>query len=126
MACGADGYLLKNESPDEMSTAIRAVYAGRSYLSSSILKTGRTPSSLHSAGHVNNYEVSFKSLTAREREILQLIAESYSHRQIAELLHISVRTVDTHRFNIIQKLGLHDTASLITYAIRTGIVILQE
>jgi DNA-binding NarL/FixJ family response regulator len=65
-------------------------------------------------------------LTAREREILQLIAEARSHQQIAEMLHISVRTVDTHRNNIIQKLGLHDTASLVTYAIKNGIVIIHR
>jgi len=65
-------------------------------------------------------------LTTREREILQLIAEGRSHQQIGELLYISIRTVDTHRNNIMKKLDLHDTASLVTYAIKHGIAVIPK
>ena len=124
--CGADGYMLKNTSPEEMTSAIRSVHSGRHYFSPSVAKSAESAILKSSLKPTGDREGSIESLTAREREILQLIAESYSHQRIAELLHISVRTVDTHRFNIIQKLGLHDTASLVTYAIKNGIVILQK
>ena len=76
---------------------------------------------------VENYLSSYVGpLTAREREILQLIAEGKSHQQIADLLYISVRTVDTHRNNIMKKLNLHDTASLVTYAIKHGIAVIPK
>ena len=65
-------------------------------------------------------------LTAREREVLQLVTEGETHQKIAEILHISVRTVDTHCNNIMKKLDLHDTASLVTYAIKNGILILPR
>ena len=66
------------------------------------------------------------ALTSREREILQLVAEGETHQHIADRLFISVRTVDTHTNNIMKKLNLHDTASLVTYAIKNGIVILPR
>jgi two-component system response regulator NreC len=65
-------------------------------------------------------------LTHREREIIQLIAESKSHQEIADKLHISVRTVDTHHGNILKKLNMHDTVSLVTFAIKNGLVILSK
>jgi len=124
--CGADGYMLKNTSPEEMTSAIRSVHSGRHYFSPSVAKSAESAISKRSLKSSGDREGHLESLTTREREILQLIAESYSHQRIAEMLHISVRTVDTHRFNIIQKLGLHDTASLVTYAIKNGIVILRK
>jgi two-component system, NarL family, response regulator NreC len=123
---GADGYLLKNTSPEEMSNALRSVFLGQSYFSPSVAQFAENAIAKKSSGFLRITEGSLNSLTAREREILQLIAESHSHQDIADLLHISVRTVDTHRFNIIQKLGLHDTASLVTYAIKNGVVILRK
>ena len=65
-------------------------------------------------------------LTSREREILQLVAEGKTHQQVADLLHISVRTVDTHCNNIMKKVDIHDAAGLATYAIKNGIVILPR
>jgi DNA-binding NarL/FixJ family response regulator len=70
--------------------------------------------------------VAAKRLTSREREILQLVAEGNHHQRIADLLNISLRTVDTHCNNIMRKLDLHDRASLATYAIKNGIVILPK
>ncbi|OQX83881.1 MAG: hypothetical protein B6D63_05485 [Candidatus Latescibacteria bacterium 4484_7] len=64
----------------------------------------------------------FSRLTNREREILKLISEGYTSKQIAEMLFISVKTVDNHRANIMNKLGIHDTASLVRYAIRIGLI----
>lgn len=114
---GANGYLLKNTSADELFSAVRAVHAGGEYFSPLIpgVRTG-------SAGGWNAR--GGMRLTPREREILQLVAEGNHHQQIADLLSISVRTVDTHCNNIMRKLDLHDRASLATYAIKNGIVIL--
>lgn len=128
---GANGYLLKNISPEDLYAAIKAVYAGQAFFSPTISKIvldsylqriqqSRTPSS---EGVSSEYE---GPLTVREREILQLIAEGKTHQQIADLLYISIRTVDTHRNNIMKKLDLHDTASLVTYAIKHGIAILPR
>ena len=126
---GANGYLLKNSSWEDLHAAIKAVHTGQAFFSPGVSKIiadnyikGSVPGSKEDhfpadGGH---------RLTQREREILQLVAEGKSHQQIADMLHISVRTVDTHRNNIIQKLDIHDTASLVTYAIKNGIVILQK
>ena len=123
---GADGYMLKNTSPDELNNAIKTVASGGTYYSASVAKIAEeAKSALSSSLDVPAARIAYR-LTEREREILQLIAEARTHQQIAEILHISVRTVDTHRHNIIQKLGLHDTASLVTYAIKNGIVILHR
>ena len=122
---GADGYMLKNTSPEELNTAIKTVSSGRTYYSPTVATIAEEAKvSIASRGAKGNKIAD--RLTEREREILQLIAESRTHQQIAELLHISVRTVDTHRNNIIQKLGLHDTASLVTFAIKNGIVIIHR
>ena len=116
---GATGYILKNTGKDEVLTAIRSVAKGDSYFSkevSAILieqlnkpKTGRT----RSEGI---------PLTAREVEVLQLIAKEFSNPEIAEKLYISIRTVDTHRRNLLEKLGVKNTAGLVKYAIQKGLV----
>jgi DNA-binding NarL/FixJ family response regulator len=124
--CGADGYLLKNTSPEELGTAIKNVSAGKNYYSPTVAKFAESAIANRSLSQHDQETKLFSRLTQREREILQLIAEAHSHHEIAEMLHISIRTVDTHRNNIIQKLGLHDTASLVTYAIKNGIVILNR
>lgn len=124
--CGANGYVLKNSLLEDLFTAIRSVKKGQAFFSPSVSKVivdsymGR-PSS---GGRADSKPG--RSLTTREREILQLIAEGHLHQKIADRLNISVRTVDTHRNNIMKKLDLHDTASLVTYAIKNGIVIMQQ
>ena len=123
---GADGYMLKDTTPGELDTALRTVASGRQYYSPTIARIAEDAKmSLSTKSGGKGLKIADR-LTEREREILQLIAESRTHQQIAEMLHISVRTVDTHRNNIIQKLGLHDTASLVTFAIKNGIVILPR
>ena len=116
---GANGYLLKSTAPEELHNAILAVCNGKKPLSTSL----STLVSDRDALDGNNHRV---PLTTREREVLQLIAEGNTHAKIAQLLHISVRTVDTHRNNILKKLDLHDAASLVSYAIRNGIVIIPK
>jgi len=126
---GANGYLLKNSSAEDLFTAIRSVYTGHAFFSPSVskvilesyLKASESPQEPADAGGVAE-----SRLTSREREILQLVAEGQTHQQIGDLLHISVRTVDTHCNNIMKKLDIHDSAGLATYAIKNGIVILPR
>lgn len=123
---GAEGYLLKTTSPEELRQAINTVVQGRTYFSSVVKKViGTTlPGKIHD--QKINADLSEDRLTSREREILQLIAEGKSHQQIANLLHISIRTVDTHRNNILKKLDLHDTVGLVLYAVKKGILLIQR
>ncbi len=116
---GANGYVLKNTSPEELYAAIRTVHSGHTFFSPSL--SGRFGE--RGDGAAGPLE---SALTTREREVLQLIAEGETHQHIADRLFISVRTVDTHTNNIMKKLNLHDTASLVTYAIKNGIVILPR
>lgn len=121
---GANGYILKNSFLDDLYSAIRSVHEGMAFFSPSVSK-------IIVESYVNQPEEGASKkprrlLTPREREILQLIAEGHLHHQIAERLNISVRTVDTHRQNIMKKLDIHDTAGLVTYAIKNGIVIMQR
>jgi len=122
---GANGYVLKNTSPDELSEAIRAVHSGQAFFSPSL--SGRW-GELSGAENGDAARESMKggTLTTREREILQLLAEGDTHQAIADRLFISIRTVDTHTNNIMKKLNLHDVAGLVTYAIKNGIVILPR
>ncbi|HTX18081.1 MAG TPA: response regulator transcription factor [Bacteroidota bacterium] len=128
---GANGYLLKNASPEDIYAAVKAVNDGLAFFSPGISKIvldsyvkKSLPASVprSEAGHA----LAVGPLTVRETEILQLVAEGKSHQQIADLLFISVRTVDTHRNNIMKKLNLHDTASLVTYALKHGIAVLPK
>ncbi len=124
LASGAHGYLLKTTSPDELYAAIDAVYAGDAFFSpriSKILLDNYVGEIRRPLRKISRTEYA-GPLSKRECEILGLIARGKSHQQIAVLLHLSVRTIDTHRNNIIKKTNLHDTASLVTYAIREGIV----
>jgi len=113
---GAHGYLMKNIDAAYLYQAIHSVSRGEFVF----------PESVRSllGKEIESLPVNFHSLTDREREILQLIAEGQNHQKIAEMLNISVRTVDTHRNNIIKKLDVHDTANLVLYAIKNGITIL--
>lgn len=120
---GANGYLLKSSSLDQFKDAIHFILKERSFycphLDKQTLQTLLHPIELSVLDTIEH-------LTAREREIIQLIADSKSHQEIAEKLHISVRTVDTHHNNILKKLGFHDTVSLVTFAIKNGLVVLSK
>jgi DNA-binding NarL/FixJ family response regulator len=125
---GANGYLLKTTVPGELLAAIRAVQKGQQFFSEAVSRTLAEPNfSASPSGPSTSQAIRTETLlTTREREILQLVAEGKSHQHISEFLHISVRTVDTHRNNIMKKLKIHDTASLVTYAIKNGILILPR
>lgn len=120
LKAGASGYLVKKAAPEELVAAIHAVSRGNSFLSPSISKSV-IKKFLQVAGAEAGLEKS-SLLTEREREVLQLIAEGHSTRKIAEMLFISVKTVEAHRSHIMEKLDLHNVADLTRYAIRIGII----
>ncbi len=120
LKAGASGYIVKKAAPEELVSAIHAVSQGNSFLSPSVSKSV-IKKFLQVAGAEAGLEKS-SLLTEREREVLQLIAEGYSTRKIADLLFISVKTVEAHRSHIMEKLDLHNIADLTRYAIRTGII----
>jgi DNA-binding NarL/FixJ family response regulator len=118
IAWGAAGYLLKKASETELELAVRAVARGDNWLSPGVSRPvfasyARNPQALH--GH-------FDVLTPRQREVLQLIAEGNSTKEIARRLELSVKTVETHRAQIMDRLGIHGVQGLVRYAIRMGIV----
>jgi DNA-binding NarL/FixJ family response regulator len=117
MHSGARGYLIKNMAPKELELAIRKVAAGGVYLSPAIGDTMRLQL-LKQSPAATGIDI----LTSRQREILQLIAEGRSTRDIADTLSISPKTVETHRSQLMQKLDIHDVPGLVRYAIRHGLI----
>jgi two-component system, NarL family, response regulator NreC len=120
LKAGARGYLLKASPEADVLTAIRAVAAGNAYFSPSITKllVEEYVVEVRRRGVEDSYDL----LSTREKEVLQLLASGKNNREIAELLFISVATVETHRNNIFQKLHLHNLAELILYAVRKGLI----
>lgn len=116
LKAGVTGYIEKDAGLEELEKAIALVSEGRSYFSPRIVDTMREL--MISGGQDDSLE----SLTSREREIVQLIAESFSNKEIAAKLGMSVRTADTHRTNIMKKLDLHDVAALTRWAIANKLV----
>jgi len=122
MKSGASGYLVKDSAPLELQMAIEAILRGEIYLSSRISRhlvaggEGR-------AGSPG--EAPLESLTARHREVLQMIAEGKSTKAIAFTLKVSVKTVETHRAALMDRLGIHDLAGLVIYAVRHKLVSLE-
>jgi DNA-binding NarL/FixJ family response regulator len=123
LQAGASGYLIKKTAPKELVSAIKAIYRGDSFLSPSISKKVIDEYLRHveQASKPNSYT----QLTDREREVLQLIVEGFSNKEIAEQLHLSVKTVGNHRLNLMEKLDLHNVSDLTKYAIRKGIISLE-
>jgi len=117
MASGASGYMLKNMAPNELAQAIGKVSAGGRYLSPAIADALE-----QSASGDAEATGSLAALSARQREILKLLAEGMSTRDIASMLAISVKTVETHRSQLMQKLEIYDVPGLVRYAIRHGLV----
>lgn len=117
---GASGYLVKQSAPGELLSAIEAVYRGDTYLSPAISK--KIVDGFLRQGEGAAVQTRYDTLTAREREILQLITEGHSNKDIAELLTISVKTVGVHRNNLMEKLDMHNTTDLVKYALRKGII----
>lgn len=120
LRAGARGYVVKDAAPDELERALRAVAAGQRYLSPAISHYLLDDYLRLSRGGEAQKEAA--QLTPRQREILQLIAEGRSTREIAGRLSISIKTVETHRAQIMERLGVRDVASLTRYAIRLGLI----
>ncbi len=116
---GAKAYVMKDAPPQELIFALREAAAGRRYLSSPL--TERAVELFRKAS-LDVPMDAYETLSDREREVLQLTAEGLSSTQIAERLFISARTVETHRINLMRKLGLHNQTEMIRYAVRRGIV----
>lgn len=120
LKAGARGYLLKDSADHDLIEAVKAVSAGKSYFSAAI-------SQMLVEDYVREMqerkvEDSYDLLTTREREVLQLFAEGKNNKDVANLLNLSLYTVETHRANIFQKLNLHSSAELVLYAIRKGVI----
>jgi len=120
LQAGARGYLLKDSADTELIRAVTAVAAGKSFFSPAVAKVMLDDyvRQLAEKGIVDRFE----SLSEREREIFQLIAEGHSNKETADLLSISPATVETHRAHILQKLDVHNTAELVLYAVRRGVI----
>jgi two-component system response regulator NreC len=115
LEAGVKGYVLKNQVASDLLLAIRQVSRGQVYLSPGV-------SSAVMEAYQSKSEKSKHPLTSRERQVLQLIAEGKSTKDVASLLGISVKTAESHRTRLMQKLDIHETASLVLYAVRHGIV----
>ena len=120
LEAGAKGYLLKDSADTDLVEAVLAVSNGKSFFSPLISKIllDEYVRQLQEKGISDRYEL----LTEREREILQLIAEGMTSREIAELLNLSTSTVDTHRGHIMEKLDLHNPYEVVLYAVRKGLI----
>jgi two-component system, NarL family, response regulator NreC len=117
---GARGYLLKDNADEDIERAIRSVAVGKPYFSPAIARAllADDVRLMRKRGVQDSYDL----LTEREREILQLLAEGNSNKEAAAILNLSPYTVETHRTNLMQKLGLHNTAEIVLYAVRKGII----
>lgn len=120
LSAGAKGYLLKDSADTELVRAVESVASGRSYFSPAVSKVllDDYVRRLAEKGIVDRYD----SLSEREREVFQLIAEGHSNKEIAALLSVSPATVETHRAHILEKLDVHNTAELVLYAVRRGVI----
>ncbi len=115
LRAGVKGYVLKNQAANDLVHAIHQVCRGGIYLSPSISRAVME-------AYLSKREISADPLSARERQVIQLIGEGKSTREIASLLGISVKTAESHRNRLMQKLDIHETASLVRYAIRRGLI----
>lgn len=115
LRAGVKGFVTKTHAADDLVHAIREALRGKTYLSPELSQTVITAIQLKA-------DVAQDPLTPRERQILQLVAEGKTTRQAAELLNISVKTAETHRNRIMEKLNVHETAGLVRYAIRRGLI----
>jgi DNA-binding NarL/FixJ family response regulator len=114
LEAGAAGYVLKHSAPQELIQAIEVSLVGKKFI------TERIKSELDATPHTRQDPV--RKLTRRQREVLQLLAEGNSAKQVGDILNISARTVEFHKYNIMEELGIHNSAELVQYAIKLGIV----
>jgi DNA-binding NarL/FixJ family response regulator len=119
LVAGASGYLLKNADRGELEMALRAVARGDKWLSPSL--TTRVVAAFTQEARGSG-EGPLAALTPRQREVLQLVAEGYSNKEIAGRLEVALKTVETHRTELMERLGIHGVAGLVRYAIQVGLV----
>jgi two-component system, NarL family, response regulator NreC len=121
LGAGARAYLLKDATDEDLLPAVRAVGAGKPYFSPAVtaVLVEDYVRRLQSRGLTDSYHL----LTDREKEVLQLLAEGRSNKEVATVLDLSLSTVETHRANLMQKLNLHNTAEVVLYAVRKGIIV---
>ncbi len=124
LRAGASGYVPKRAAPDELVSAIRAVSRGEVFLSPAL--AGRLVEDYLRRGPAVEGEPPGDELTPREQEVLTLIAQGFSNNEIADQLVISAKTVDRHRENLMRKLNLHNRVELVKYALRKGLIDLDE
>ena len=117
---GASGYILKDAPAPRLIGAVRDVYQGRKYLSPQVL--GKLVDDYRSRAQGMRGQPRGATLTPREREVVKMIAEGFSVKEIANMLGLSVKTVEAHKFNLMRKLDIHNKAQLVTYAIQKKIV----
>jgi two-component system response regulator NreC len=120
LKAGARGYLLKDSAETDLLQAVRAVACGKAFFSPAVSKVLADDYIRQVRNH--GFDDPYDLLTSRERELLQLIAELKSTKEIAEIFGVSVHTVDTHRGNLMQKLNAHSIPELILYAVRKGVI----
>jgi DNA-binding NarL/FixJ family response regulator len=120
LQAGADAYVLKDATHSELMVAINSVLAGKRYLSPGVSE--RVIEGYLEGRRASKFRSPWDTLTRREREVLKLVAEGYKNREIADYLCLSVKTVETHRANLMRKLDLHDVSALTTFAIEKGLV----
>ncbi len=114
---GASGYVLKHSAPDELATAIHEALQGRTYVTPLI--AGKLQQASEKGDHRQTDEAS--GLTSRQREVLQLLAEGYSVKEIGTILHISLKTVEYHKYKMMEDLGIKSLAELVRYAVKHGV-----
>ena len=121
LGAGARGYLVKDATDEDLLPAVRAVAAGKPFFSPTVAAVLMEDyvRQLRARGLSDSYDL----LTDREREVLQLLAEGRSNKEVASLLDVGLSTVETHRANLMQKLNLHNTAEIVLYAVRKGIIV---
>ena len=120
LKAGARAYILKDSAEHDLINAVKAVSDGKAFFSPAISKM--LGEDYMRQMQERQVEDSFELLTTREREVLQLLAEGKSNKEVAAILNLSLYTVETHRGNILQKLNLHSVAELILYAVRKGVI----
>jgi two-component system, NarL family, response regulator NreC len=121
LSAGAKGYLLKESTESDVLPAVQNVRDGKPYFTPSIARL-LLEDYMRSLKQ-NNLQDSYDLLTEREREVLQLLAQGKSNKEVAQVLDLSPHTIDSHRTNMMQKLNLHNTAEIVLYAVRKGIIV---
>ncbi|MCU1348001.1 MAG: LuxR family transcriptional regulator [Acidobacteria bacterium] len=122
LRAGAVGYLLKEAAVPELEIAVRAVARGETYLSPAVSRT-MVDGYLSRAGAIGD---ALAALTPRQREVLRLVSAGGTSKEIAKQLGVSYRTVEAHRLNLMRRINVHDTAGLVRYALRAGVVVREK